>query len=98
MLCLYFFTQLSLWSSCFCIVACIKKSKSNQSDLKASVIEETPVNQEFKLTGTVLDADGIPLPGASIIEKGTTNGVSSDENRAKGVLSIDTDKLAELVA
>ena len=27
-----------------------------------------------------------------------TNGVSSDENRAKGVLSIDTDKLAELVA
>ena len=27
-----------------------------------------------------------------------TNGVSSDENRAKGVLSIDSDKLAELVA
>lgn len=27
-----------------------------------------------------------------------TNGVSSEENRAKGVLSIDTDKLAELVA
>jgi|TARA_B110000091_G_scaffold125880_1_gene135223 TonB-linked SusC/RagA family outer membrane protein len=56
----------------------IKKSKSNQSDLKASVIEETPVNQEFKLTGTVLDADGIPLPGASIIEKGTTNGTETD--------------------
>ena len=56
----------------------IKKSKSNQSDLKASVIEETPVNQEFKLTGTVLDADGIPLPGASIIEKGTTNGTYTD--------------------
>ena len=56
----------------------IKKSKSNQYDLKASVIEETPVNQEFKITGTVLDADGIPLPGASIIEKGTTNGTETD--------------------
>ena len=56
----------------------IKKSKSNQSDLKASVIEETPVNQEFKITGTVLDADGILLPGASIIEKGTTNGTVTD--------------------
>ncbi len=33
---------------------------------------------DFTVTGTVLDDAGVPLPGASIIEKGTTNGVSTD--------------------
>ena len=32
----------------------------------------------FVVSGTVLDDTGVPLPGASIIEKGTTNGVSTD--------------------
>ena len=30
------------------------------------------------VNGTVKDSDGVPLPGASIIEEGTNNGVSSD--------------------
>ncbi|MEO1010278.1 MAG: TonB-dependent receptor [Bacteroidota bacterium] len=30
------------------------------------------------VSGTVTDTDGTPLPGASILEKGTTNGVTSD--------------------
>ena len=30
------------------------------------------------VTGTVLDDGGLPLPGATIIEKGTSNGVSTD--------------------
>jgi TonB-linked SusC/RagA family outer membrane protein len=30
------------------------------------------------VTGTVKDANGLPLPGSSILEKGTMNGVSSD--------------------
>ena len=33
---------------------------------------------QSQITGTVTDADGIPLVGASIIEKGTTNGVQTD--------------------
>ena len=34
--------------------------------------------QDFTVTGTILDNDGLPLPGANILEKGTTNGVQSD--------------------
>ena len=30
------------------------------------------------VTGTVLDDGGLPLPGATVIEKGTSNGVSTD--------------------
>lgn len=30
------------------------------------------------VSGTIVDAEGIPLPGASIVEKGTTNGAQSD--------------------
>ena len=31
-----------------------------------------------KITGVVVDEIGIPLPGASVVEVGTTNGVSTD--------------------
>ncbi len=34
--------------------------------------------QETAVTGTVLDADGIPLPGASVVVKGTTRGAQTD--------------------
>ena len=34
--------------------------------------------QDFNVTGTILDEAGEPLPGTSIIEKGTTNGAESD--------------------
>ncbi|MEO1011284.1 MAG: SusC/RagA family TonB-linked outer membrane protein [Bacteroidota bacterium] len=32
----------------------------------------------FTVTGTVVDDAGVPLPGAAVVEKGTTNGVSTD--------------------
>ncbi|WP_273273434.1 SusC/RagA family TonB-linked outer membrane protein [Maribacter polysiphoniae] len=34
--------------------------------------------QQITVTGTVNDENGTPLPGASIVEKGTTNGVQTD--------------------
>lgn len=34
--------------------------------------------QEFIVSGVVLDQDGTPLPGANILEKGTTNGTQTD--------------------
>lgn len=34
--------------------------------------------QQTDIKGSVVDKDGAPLPGASIIEKGTTNGTQSD--------------------
>ncbi len=33
---------------------------------------------QLTVTGTVTDSDGIPLAGASVLEKGTTNGVQAD--------------------
>ncbi|WP_299157168.1 TonB-dependent receptor [uncultured Tenacibaculum sp.] len=35
---------------------------------------------QTKITGTVKDTDNAPLPGANILEKGTSNGTSSDFN------------------
>lgn len=34
--------------------------------------------QSIEVTGVVLDKNGDPLPGTNVIEKGTTNGVTSD--------------------
>ncbi|MFD2789278.1 TonB-dependent receptor [Arenibacter sp. H213] len=33
---------------------------------------------QFEISGMVIDYDGTPLPGANVIEKGTTNGVTTD--------------------
>ncbi|MDY7396310.1 TonB-dependent receptor [Aureibaculum sp. 2210JD6-5] len=35
-------------------------------------------NQDHTITGTVVDGAGEPLPGANVIEKGTTNGTTTD--------------------
>ncbi|RZP10496.1 MAG: SusC/RagA family TonB-linked outer membrane protein, partial [Flavobacteriales bacterium] len=35
-------------------------------------------NAQKTISGIVNDSDGLPLPGASIVEKGTSNGVTSD--------------------
>ena len=34
--------------------------------------------QEKTITGTVIDEEGLPLPGVNVIEKGTSNGVQTD--------------------
>ena len=34
--------------------------------------------QAQQISGTVTDNDGIPLPGATVLVQGTTNGVSTD--------------------
>ncbi|MEZ7876528.1 MAG: carboxypeptidase-like regulatory domain-containing protein, partial [Polaribacter sp.] len=35
---------------------------------------------QTKITGTVVDETNQPLPGASVLVKGTTNGTSTDFN------------------
>ena len=44
------------------------------------------IREEFKITGQVLDEDEIPLPGATVLEKGTKNGTSTD---AKGNFTLE---------
>lgn len=44
------------------------------------LIKEDPLSVDIQqqITGTITDANGIPLAGASVLEKGTTNGVQTD--------------------
>ncbi|UZD23977.1 TonB-dependent receptor [Algoriphagus halophytocola] len=51
------------------------------TDSKAFIINKASniaVQKEVEVTGTVLDAQGLPLPGVSVILKGTTTGVATD--------------------
>ena len=68
------------------LMACVPISKSyansviTKNDDLISVVQIT-------VNGQITDSDGVPLPGANIIEKGTTNGVQSDFD---GNFSINT--------
>ncbi len=42
------------------------------------VEENAPPAMQTIISGTVTDADGAPLPGANVVEKGTTNGTQTD--------------------
>ncbi|MEN8125688.1 MAG: SusC/RagA family TonB-linked outer membrane protein [Bacteroidota bacterium] len=44
----------------------------------APTSDQVLLQQELLVSGSVLDKDGVPLPGASIVEKGTNNGVTTD--------------------
>jgi len=50
--------------------------------------------QEKTITGTVVDEDGLPLPGVNVIEKGTNNGVQTDFD---GEYSISVSQRSTLV-
>ncbi|MEP4948359.1 MAG: hypothetical protein ABJU26_12540, partial [Flavobacteriaceae bacterium] len=47
---------------------------NNKRGITKIVEEEKIVQPQTQITGTITDADGTPLPGASIVEKGTING------------------------
>ena len=51
-----------------------EKSKNESPSLKINQPEE----QQKEISGIVTDKDGQPLPGASVIEKGTSNGTQTD--------------------
>ncbi|MCM4162662.1 MULTISPECIES: TonB-dependent receptor [unclassified Arenibacter] len=57
--------------------------KSQKATLPAPIKEESEVIEEEKfvqniISGTITDDIGQPLPGANVVEKGTTNGVTAD--------------------
>ena len=55
----------------------LHRTTSNEST-KENVQVTADEDQQARVSGTVTDENGGPLPAASIVEKGTTNGVSSD--------------------
>ncbi len=50
----------------------------NNTIIIKEIKSDTKKEQEFKVSGIVTDENGQPLPGANIIEKGTTNGAQTD--------------------
>ena len=52
------------------------------------------VQSDKKITGTVLDATGMPVIGANVMVKGTTNGTITDMD---GKFSLDVEEGATLV-
>ncbi|HZB11702.1 MAG TPA: SusC/RagA family TonB-linked outer membrane protein, partial [Chryseolinea sp.] len=57
------------------------KRINNTISVTASEIRKAkPVIPEVPVTGTVTDDAGAPLPGVNVIEKGTSNGTSTDAN------------------
>lgn len=49
---------------------------SNNSNFK--IKKDARIEQQQEIKGNVTDSNGAPLPGASVLEKGTTNGVQTD--------------------
>lgn len=43
-----------------------------------STLQAQDLNNKIKINGTISDENGAPLPGASVVIKGTSNGVTSD--------------------
>lgn len=70
----------------------ILKSSARVETYSASIKEEVAqmVQQQFRVTGKVVDKNGDPLPGATVLEKGTTNGTQTNLN---GEFSLALDDL-----
>ncbi len=46
---------------------------------KGGLIKDNSTNLQQQITGTIIDAEtGTPIPGANVVEKGTTNGTTTD--------------------
>jgi TonB-linked SusC/RagA family outer membrane protein len=71
----------------------VKKMKINEIDSQENKKEK---EVKIKITGVVTGEAGVPLPGASVLEKGTSNGVSTDFD-GNYTISV-TDENAILVA
>lgn len=53
-----------------------KKELEETEDKDESI--NTIIEQKFSVNGTIKDGNGVPLPGANIIEKDTSNGTQTD--------------------
>ncbi|AYN66776.1 TonB-dependent receptor [Euzebyella marina] len=70
---------LSLWIMAFSSVSYGNSSRLDDVSLSNNFnFESFSYFQETTITGTILDSNNQPLAGASIVEKGTTNGTQTD--------------------
>ncbi len=76
------------------IFICMGAYDLNAKEVKNRAYGNGDIIVQNSITGTVTDETGAPLPGASIVVKGTTNGTQTDFD---GNFSIDADSDATLV-
>ena len=55
----------------------LKEREAKAKTFKQEV-QNSPVKLQQLVSGVITDSDGIPLAGANVVEKGTTNGVTAD--------------------
>tara|TARA_R110002049_G_scaffold309206_1_gene518576 strand:- start:48454 stop:51861 length:3408 start_codon:yes stop_codon:yes gene_type:complete len=67
----------------------LKQGKKGELLKDDTLVIEKEKQQKLNITGTVKDVNGSPLPGASIIIKGTTSGTTTDFD-GNYVLAVDT--------
>ncbi len=60
------------------IIICLGSQLALANEKTTTSEEVSPVTMQATVTGTVIDEAGQPLPGANVIEKGTTNGTQTD--------------------
>ena len=77
------------------LLFCLSVSYANSSFNKIDDINI--VEQDFSLNGIIRDSNGQPLPGASIVEKGTKNGTQSDFN-GKFTLNLSSENAILIVS
>ncbi|MDO6810468.1 TonB-dependent receptor [Zobellia galactanivorans] len=58
----------------------ILRKGPKKDPLPEANLKDVPIDreQDFTVTGTITDGNGMPLSGANIVEKGTVNGVTAD--------------------
>ena len=55
-------------------IVLVPEKKSTVKDVSVAVVQQ----QTYTVKGTVVDNLGEPVPGANVVEKGTTNGIITD--------------------
>ncbi|AYN69591.1 SusC/RagA family TonB-linked outer membrane protein [Euzebyella marina] len=75
------------------IITTLEETKNDTTE-NAVVSGTNKKEVQQTVSGVVLDSDGVPLPGANILEKGTTNGTQTDFD---GNFSINVGSDATLV-
>ncbi len=85
-----------LWKrALFFMVCCLFLSGTLVATASSKAVDlATTVSLQSTVTGTVTDDTGSPLPGASVVEKGTANGVQTDFD---GNFSLEVGENATLV-
>ena len=72
-----------LFAACAAAILILGSGFAHAAATSSEVVAD---QQQVRITGTVVDAQGVPVPGASVIIKGTATGTMTDGN---GVFTIN---------